>query len=146
MLMKKVLVSIFTVVFVVGFVTVSFRFTLEEPIQINYTNGIYHIIIDGKREAKNIKFVSSEKLITNKEAQFYSGARLVINAGFFDPKNQKTISYIVTDRNTAADPLLNENLFLNPTLRQHMDQILNRTEFRVVECNGKYSYEVVPHK
>src|SRR5574344_688383 len=27
-----------------------------------------------------------------------------------------------------------------------MDQILNRTEFRVVECNGKYSYEIVPHK
>src|SRR5574344_1582159 len=144
--MKKVLVSFFTVLFVVGFVTVSFGFTLAEPIQINYTNGIYHIIIDGKKEAKNIKFIANDTLISNKEAQRLSGAKLVINAGFFDPKNQKTISYIVTDRNTVADPLLNENLFLNPILRQHMEQIIDRTEFRVVECNNKYHYEIVPHK
>lgn len=125
---------------------IAFGLNVVEPVQVNYKNGIYHIIIDGKREAKNIRFISSEKLITNSEAHNMSGSRLTINAGFFDPKNQKTISYIVTDRNTVADPLLNENLFLNPTLRLHMEQILNRTEFRQVECNGRYHYEIVPHK
>lgn len=118
----------------------------NEPIQINYENGIYHIILDGKKLEKKIKFVSSEKLITNKEAHLSSGSELTINAGFFDPKNQKTISYIVTDRNTAADPLFNENLMNSPILRQNIDKIINRTEFRIVECENKIHYEIVPHK
>lgn len=117
-----------------------------DPIQINYNDGIYHIILDGKKVAKKIEFISSEKLVTNKEAHLKSGSILTINAGFFDPKNQKTISYIVTDRNIAADPLFNENLLMNPVLRQNIDKIVNRTEFRVVECNNKYQYEIVPHK
>lgn len=117
-----------------------------DPIQIDYANGIYHITLDGKRLAGKIEFVSSESLITNKEAHQKSGAVMTLNAGFFDPKNEKTISYIVTDRQTAADPLLNENLLMNPVLRQNLDKIVNRTEFRVVECSGKYHYEIVPHK
>lgn len=117
-----------------------------EPIQINYNDGIYHIILDGKKLAGKIKFISSENLITNKEAHLKSGALLTINAGFFDPNNQKTISYIVTDRNTVADPLFNENLLMNPVLRQNIEKIVNRTEFRVVECNNNYHYEIVPHK
>lgn len=117
-----------------------------EPIQVNYNDGIYHIVMDGKKVEKRLKFVSSEKLMTNKEAHVDSGALLTINAGFFDPKNQKTISYIVTDRITAADPLFNENLMLNPVLRQNIEKITNRTEFRVVDCDGKINYEIVPHK
>ncbi len=117
-----------------------------EPIQINYDNGIYHIILDGKKVEKKLEFVSSEKLRTNKDAHIAKGSLLTINAGFFDPNNQKTISYIVTDRNTMEDPLFNENLMMNPVLRQNLDKIINRTEFRVVDCDGKYHYEIVPHK
>lgn len=117
-----------------------------EPIEIKYDNGIYHINLDGRRLCNKIKFVSSEKLITNKEAHLSSDAVLTINAGFFDPNNQKTISYIVTDRDIVADPLLNENLLMNPILRQNIEKIINRPEFRVVECNNKYHYEIVPHK
>lgn len=116
------------------------------PIQINYNDGIYHIILDGNKMAKRIKFASNESLITNKEAHLKSGSTLTINAGFFDPKNQKSISYIVTDRVTTDDPLFNENLLMNPVLRQHLEAITNRTEFRVIECSGKYHYEIVPHK
>ena len=32
-------------------------------------------------------------------------------------------------------------------LMKNLDKIINRTEFRVVECdNGKFHYEIVPHK
>ena len=117
-----------------------------DPINIKYDDGIYYITLDGKALAKKIKFISSEKLITNKEAHTKSGSDLTINAGFFDPKNQKTISYIVNDRNIVADPLFNENLLMNPVLRQNFDKIINRTEFRIVECDEKYHYEIVPHK
>lgn len=118
---------------------------IGEPINIKYDNGIYHITIDGKSMYKKVKFISSEKLMTNKEAHQTTGSSLTINAGFFDPKNQKTISYVVTDRNISADPLFNENLMFNPILRQNLDKIINRTEFRVVECDDKYHYEIVPH-
>lgn len=117
-----------------------------DPIQINYNDGIYHIIIDGKKVEKKIQFISSESLITNKEAHKKSGAVLTVNAGFFDPKNQKTISYIVNDGVTMADPLMNESLFQNSILRKNIDKIVNRTEFRVIDCDGKYHYEIVPHK
>jgi exopolysaccharide biosynthesis protein len=119
-------------------------FLLSAPawsIDITCENGTYHIILKGDK----IKFVASDELITNREAHEKYGARLTVNAGFFDPKNGKTISYIVTDGQIAADPLFNENMMNNPVLRQNLDKILNRTEFRVVECGRKLRYEIVPH-
>ncbi|MDD3435904.1 MAG: phosphodiester glycosidase family protein [Candidatus Gastranaerophilales bacterium] len=139
--MKKILILICLISALASAV-----FAFGDPLEIKYNNGIYHIVIDGKNTGKRIKFVSSEKLVTNKEAHLSSGSTLTLNAGYFDPNNKKTISYIVTDRNTAADPLFNENLLMNSILRQNIDKIVNRTEFRVVECSGKYHYEIVPHK
>jgi hypothetical protein len=117
------------------------------PIDISYENGIYHIVLKGEKFKKKIKFVSSETLITNKEAHAKGGARLTINSGFFDPQNAKTISYVMMDKQTTADPLFNENLLNNPVLRRNIDKIVNRTEFRVIECDrGKRHYEITPHK
>ena len=118
------------------------------PINVEYNDGIYHITFSGEKIKKRIKFMSSESLITNREAHNKSHARLTINAGFFDPKNQKTISYIVNDRTTAEDPMFNENIMQNPFLRRNLDKIMNRTEFRVIECDStrKLHYEITPHK
>ena len=117
------------------------------PIEVTYNDGIYEIVLKGEKIKKRVKFISSESLITNKEAHQRAKAKLTVNAGYFDPENQKSISYIVSDRNTTDDPLVNENLLRNKFLMRNLDKIINRTEFRVVECdNGKYHYEIVPHK
>lgn len=117
------------------------------PIEVTYNDGIYEIALKGEKIKKRVKFISSDSLITNKEAHQRAKAKLTVNAGYFDPENQKSISYIVTDRNTTDDPLVNENLLRNPFLMKNLDKIINRTEFRVVECdNGKFHYEIVPHK
>lgn len=116
------------------------------PIDISFDNGIYHIILSGNKIKKKIKFIASENLITNREAHKKSKSILTINTGFFDPNNGKTISYIVTDRNTAVDPIFNDNLLYNPALSKNLDKILNRSEFRIIECNNKFSYEIAPHK
>lgn len=140
--MKRKLLFVFAI-----FITLfSSALAFCDPIQINYENGIYHITLDGEKLAKKISFEAVSDLMTNKEAHLKSGSVMTINAGFFDPKNKKTISYIVTDRNTVEDPLFNENLLMNPVLRQNIEKIVNRTEFRVVECNNKYHFEIVPHK
>ena len=84
--------------------------------------------------------------MTNREAHTRAKATLTINAGFFDPKNSKTISYVVTDRVTSADPMFNHALLINPFFRKNMNKILNRSEFRVMQCGNKFEYAIVGHK
>ena len=115
------------------------------PIDMEYNDGIYHFVLSGDKIKKQIKFISSQNLITNKEAHLNSGSILTINTGFFDPNNQKTISYIVNDSQTVEDPLFNENMMTNPVLRQNMQKILNRTEFRILDCDSKLKYEIAAH-
>lgn len=115
------------------------------PIEVNYDNGVYHIVLTGDKIKKKLQFVSSDSLITNREIHNASQSQLTINTGFFDPKNQKTISYIVNDFQTIEDPLFNSNLMMNPTLSKNIKKILNRTEFRVLECDNKLKYEIAEH-
>ena len=115
-------------------------------ISIKKDNGIYHIILKGESVKKRIKFVSSEDLITDREAHLKSKSTLTVNAGFFDPKNAQTTSYIVTDRVTSADPMFNKALTNNPFFRKNMNMILNRSEFRVMQCGNKFEYAIVSHK
>ncbi len=139
--MKKLfigLTSLLLIIFAAGFVKAS-------PIEMEYNDGIYHFVLTGEKIKKQIQFVSSSNLITNKEAHTNSGSQLTINTGFFDPKNQKTISYIVNGSQTVEDPIFNENLMSNPVLRQNLQKILNRTEFRILDCDSKLKYEIAPH-
>ncbi|MCQ2743754.1 MAG: phosphodiester glycosidase family protein, partial [bacterium] len=114
-------------------------------IEVDFDNGIYHIILKGNRIKKKMEFVSSSNLITNREAHRLSNSELTVNAGFFDPKNQKTISYIINDYQVAEDPIFNSSLMTNSVLRKNMKAILNRTEFRVLDCDGKLRYEIAEH-
>lgn len=114
------------------------------PIEVNHDDGIYHIILRGEKIKKQIQFVSSPSLITNREAHNKGASLLTINAGFFDPANQKSISYIVNESQIAEDPIFNESMMTNPVLRQNMKKILNRTEFRILDCDSKLKYEIAP--
>lgn len=129
----------------VFFFFVSTIVVCASPIDVNYDDGIYHVTLSGDKIKKQIAFISSPNLITNKEAHNKSGSLMTINTGFFDPNNQKTISYIINDSQTIEDPLFNENMMLNPVLRQNMQKILNRTEFRILDCDSKLKYEIAQH-
>lgn len=141
--MQKVFKLLFTFCFLL---LTSAVWAFCEPVKIDYNDGIYHIVLDGKKAAKKLEFVASGSLITNKELHTKSGSLLTMNAGFFDPNNQKTISYIVTDGSTVVDPLMNESLMANPVLRRNINKIVDRTEFRIIDCNNRYHYEIVSHK
>lgn len=135
--MKKIVLLICLLIFGSG--------VMASPISVKEDNGIYHITLSGNAVKKRVKFIATDTLKTNREVHEEARSVLTINTGFFDPKNGKTISYIVTDGQTVADPLANDGLMLNPILRLHMKKILNRSEFRIVECNKKLRYEIVPH-
>lgn len=65
-----------------------------------------------------------------------SGAIAALNAGFFDPVNQQTTSYVVQQGQIVADPRQNERLMTNPDLTAYLNQILNRSEFRSYRCDS----------
>ena len=138
--MKKLYLLLLSIVIVCGMSVVKASY-----IDMTYEDGIYHFVLSGDKIKKQIKFISSSGLITNKEAHNKAGSLLTINTGFFDPKNQKTISYIVTDSQIAEDPIFNDNLMSNPVLRQNLQKILNRTEFRILDCDSKLKYEIAQH-
>lgn len=135
------LLKIFGLIFALFISTPAFA----GDILIKHDNGIYHIVLKGEKIKKKIKFITSEELITNKEAHIKANAKLTVNAGFFDPKNSQTISYVVTDRMTSADPIFNKNLLANPFFRKNMNKVLNRSEFRILQCGNKFQYEISPH-
>lgn len=115
--------------------------------KIEYNDGVYHIKIDkSPRVAKRLDFVSVEELDTNRSVHKLYKSKLTVNAGFFDPKNQKSISYIESQDEGGENPLFNENLVSNPLLNKNLDKILNRTEFRVLECeDGSFQYYITEH-
>ena len=145
--MKKLLLGLLTCLLFSGCTVndTNIANAAMSPIEISYNDGIYHIIIGQDRAKKKVKVYASTSLMTNAEIHKSSGAELTVNAGFFDPNNGKTISFVVTDNVTIEDPRFNEALLSNIELRKNLQKILNRTEFRILECGNKYKYEIVPH-
>jgi Phosphodiester glycosidase len=69
-----------------------------------------------------------------------------LNGGFFDPQNQQTTSYVVSQGQLVADPAQNERLVHNPDLAAYLDKILNRTEFRRYQCGQALQYDIAQHR
>lgn len=68
----------------------------------------------------------------------------IINAGFFDPKNKSTLSFAYKNAVPISDPSANRGLMGNKNLTPFIANILNRTEFRVMDCRPpsvKYSIQ-----
>jgi len=113
-----------------------------QDITYEYSDGIYHIIIPAETK---IEFVCKQRLMTNSEVHKESGAILTVNAGFFDPKNQKTISFVYNDGILLESPIENENLVFNETIMDNWDKVSNRTEFRVTSQGGILRYDIAKH-
>jgi len=93
--------------------------------------------------ADELTLVKNFEVIPNCSAE--TCALAAINAGFFDPINGLTTSYVVIDGTLMADPRSNERLINNPDLAQDMDQILNRSEFRRYDCEDGPRYDITFH-
>ena len=117
----------------------------QASIDVDYSDGIYHAVLKGEKMYKQIQFISTSDLKTNREVHNNSKSLFTINTGFFDPNNKKSISYIINDYQTIEDPLFNEGLTQNPILRRNLKKILNRTEFRIMDCDSKLKYEIASH-
>jgi len=68
----------------------------------------------------------------------------MINAGFFDPGNGKTTSYVTLHGALTGDPKQNERLTGNPALAPYLSRFWERTEFRVYHC-PEQRYDIAGH-
>lgn len=120
----------------------------RKDIAVSEFEGIYVIRLNTERLQNVFKPYIVDNLTTNKEVFDTTNARLVINAGFFDFKNQKTVSYVTIDGELVLNPEENENLTNNVHLKPYMDKILNRSEFRVLrnEQDKSLLYDIAPHR
>ena len=83
---------------------------------VDYDNGVYHVVLNGKDAASKMDFVTAEELTTNAAIHLQSRALLTVNTGFFDPKNGKTISYI--NSKWGESTAIKSHCFIN-TIRLH---------------------------
>lgn len=116
-----------------------------KSIHVQNQNGLYVIHIPYAGEYK-VKPYVVEKLIENQKVFEKTKAKLVVNAGYFDMKNQGTTSYVIVDKKIELDPKTNPNLIENEELKPYMKEILNRTEFRILDCKGQTRYDISAHK
>ena len=116
----------------------------SDKIEITNDNGLYIIRIPKERNA-NIRPYVTKSLTFNKDVFARTGAEMVINAGYFDPNNKKTTSYVIIDKEVVLDPTTNQSLMNNDTIKPYLNLVLNRTEFRVLDCHGKIKYDIAAH-
>ncbi len=116
----------------------------SDKIEITNDNGLYIIRIPKERNA-NIRPYVTKSLTFNKDVFAKTGAEMVINAGYFDPNNKKTSSYVIIDKKVVLDPTTNQSLMNNASVKPYLNLVLNRTEFRVLDCHGKTKYDIAAH-
>lgn len=108
--------------------------------------GIYVVEINSKYAKNKLIPYVSETLETNTDVYKKLNPKFVVNTGFFDANNSKTVSYIIKDGTIISNPKENENLMQNPALKPFMNKILNRSEFRILEdTEGNILYDIARH-
>jgi exopolysaccharide biosynthesis protein len=106
---------------------------------------VVHLLTIPRDSGYVVRPFVSDSLATVAQVAVKTKAIAVLNAGFFDPVNQKTTSHIVVDGREVANPKDNERLVNNPKLATYLDVILNRSELRVYACGQTTRYDIVLH-
>jgi hypothetical protein len=119
--------------------------------RVNTPQGTVYVFKVSQSSPYRLKLGISPKLATV-DSDYWQNAEkskplFVINAGFFDPLNQQTSSYMSQNGKQVGDPMQNKRLVDNPKLKPYLPKILNRSEFRVYQCvPGGHRYDIVPHQ
>jgi len=124
--------------------------TPSPPAAIRYLErslpqGIAHILLIPRNGRFVVTGAISQKVNTVEEFAQKHQAIAILNAGFFDPANQKSTSYVVVNNQLVADPQDNERLVNNPKLKPYLNLIFNRSEFRRYLCGKNTRYAIALH-
>lgn len=107
-------------------------------------NSEIHTVTISPRSRFKVSIALSPKLAPLQQFAKSEKAIAAINGGFFDPKNEKTTSFVTKNGKIVLNPKQNDRLIENPDLQPYLPQILDRSEFRQYECQGKIRYAIAP--
>ena len=135
-----------TFILILGLIIVNPAFANEKIKTINDKAGIYIFKINTKKYGDKIKPYVTQRLTTPKQVYENNSFDLVVNAGFFDVKNGKSVSYVTIDNKEVENVEKNEQLVSNLTKQRRLKQVLSRGEFRVLENKRhKLKFDIARH-
>ena len=141
--MKKLIALFLTLFCVINFAQAKLCF--REPLCVDEPEkGIFVVKINTKQYSVR-PYVIENGLDTSENVYKNNNYEAVLNGGYFDFGNKKTVSFVLKDEKIVLDPMQNEHLSNNTALRDNIDLILNRGEFRRLNCEGKIKYEILKH-
>ncbi|MDB9525384.1 phosphodiester glycosidase family protein [Oscillatoria sp. CS-180] len=109
------------------------------------THSLVHVVTVPPDGGFQVGVAMTDALMTLRDMAERDGAIAAINAGFFDPQNGLTTSYITLAGTIVADPHDNRRLIDNPDLQPYLSSILNRSEFRIYTCGDATRYDIAFH-
>jgi hypothetical protein len=107
--------------------------------------SVVQVVTVPPKSEHTIAVAWSDDLATLPQQAKSAGAIAAINAGFFDPQNGLTTSFVVVDGAIVADPRQNPRLMENPDLQEVLPAILNRSEWRIYDCDDGTRYDITAH-
>ena len=117
--------------------------------KIKVTNdevGIWIFKINTKKYGSKIKPFVTEKLTTPQKVYEDNCFDLVVNGGYYDVKNAKSVSYVVIDGVIVADPNLHTDLIESLKKEERLDKVLSRAELRILENKRhKLKFDIARH-
>lgn len=147
--MKKIIVFCFSIFLLLGcFVFSEIKAKSQNESGVSFYSpekGVYIVDVDSKKCPDCIKPYFSSTLERVEDVGQSTNSFAAINAGFFDLGNMKSISYVVINGKSMANPLDNRHLTENQSQKPYLQAFLNRTEFRVLNCNGQSAFDITSH-
>ena len=142
--MKKTLILLLSI-FLFSNIVMAGPFCIKEPVCIREPEkGLYIIKINTKQYSVK-PYIIEEGFETSENVFNNNKFELVVNGGYFDFKNKKTVSFVMKDGKVILDPQQNEHLSDNPSIKDYVDLIYNRGELRRLDCNGEIKYDILKH-
>ena len=144
--MKKKISALF-LSFVFAFSLGTQNALAKEKIQMyNSDLGVYVFKIDTKKYGNKIKPYMTRTLTTPKKVYDDECFELVVNGGFFDVKNGKSVSYVVIDGEMAADVEDYKELTAGLKNEGRLEKVLSRAELRILENDkNKLKFDIARH-
>ena len=140
MIRRKFLLLVLLIIF--GFYPAMAKDKIEF---INNDIGVYVFKINTKEYGEKIKPYMAPRLTTPQKVYEDKCFDLVVNAGFFDVKNGKTVSYVTIDKKLVGDVNKYPELIKGLKKEDRLEKVLNRAELRILEKNNKLKFDIAYH-
>ena len=140
--MKKIVLVFLSVIFCFSFGSANAK---EKIKMINDTPGIYIFKIDTKKYGNSIKPFVTPTLQTPQKVYEDNCFDLVVNAGFFDVKTGKSVSYVTIDNKKVADVEENTSLISSLEKQNRLENVLKRGELRILQKGDNLKFDIALH-